>query len=251
MMMKAVKLFLSLSLLFVSAVNADVLPLQCKSSEQQTVFSCGVGDGEAVIGDGDSEILFVSGCVAPRGYAFGGWKIENMGVVLNIATFANTIKNPPPEPQMFGNVEMVANWIPLVDIGAFSTKETIIGVMYNPNINKIYYEFPSGGMVLNTICSDEEVGDGTAIISAMGETEVLPTASSAVDLSKSGNYCWIGIDAPNGAGMKYVSFGYNSDCQYSCAELPVMIPLIKYEEPAYATIYDMVISQMLAIMLGK
>ena len=31
----------------------------------------------------------------------------------------------------------------------------------------------------------------------------------------------------------------------------VLLPLIKYEEPAYAIIYDMVISQMLAIMLGK
>lgn len=31
----------------------------------------------------------------------------------------------------------------------------------------------------------------------------------------------------------------------------VLLPLIKYEEPAYATIYDMIISQFLAIMLGK
>lgn len=36
-----------------------------------------------------------------------------------------------------------------------------------------------------------------------------------------------------------------------CAELPIMLPLYRYAEPGYATVYDAVISQMLSVMLGK
>jgi hypothetical protein len=250
--MKAIKLFLSLSLLFVSAATADVLPLQCKSSDMNIIFAC--DDWYQIAPNGlDDESFIMSPCVAPNGYAFGGWKMNNMPVVLNVATFLNTMLSNPDiaEPAIIGDIEMEPNWVPLVDIENFSVKEPVLGVMYNPEINKIYYEFPSGGMVVNPICSAESVGDGTATVSVMGEMEVVPTASKAVDLSKPGDYCWIGIETSDGAGVKYISFGSYSDCKSECMEIPLMVPIYRYVEPEIQSVVDMIMSQILTIMLGK
>lgn len=248
--MKIINAFLSLLLLFVGTAFADVAALQCKSSEQKTIFSCGDFSVDAPNGL-DNEVFIFAPCVAPTGYAFGGWKVENMGVVFNVATYFNAMMNPPQDPVIVGDVNLVANWIPLIDIDTFSIKEKVVGFLYNPELKKVYYEFASGGIVLNTICSSEDVGDGVANITVDGEVGTLPTASNAVDLSTPGDTCWIGIDAPNGDGMKYISIGTDSDCQNSCAEIPIMLPLYRYVEPGYATVYDAVISQMLSVMLGK
>ena len=251
MIMKAINLFLSLSLLFVSVAAADVLPLQCKSSERNTIFVC--DDWSQVAPNGvDDEYFIMSPCVAPDGYAFGGWQIGNMPAVLNVATFFNTINNPDvSEPEIIGDIKMVPNWVPLIDVDDFSVKESVLGVMYNPEINKIYYEFPSGGMVVNPICSAEEVGDGTATISVMGDVEVMPTASKAVDLSKPGDYCWIGIESPDAAGVKYISFGSYSDCKSECMTIPLIFPIYRYAEPSIGAVVDNVLSQILTVLLGK
>lgn len=251
MIMKAINLFLSLSLLFVSAAAADVLPLQCKSSERNTIFAC--DDWSQVAPNGvDDEYFIMSPCVAPDGYAFGGWQIGNMPAVLNIATFFNTINNPDvSEPEIIGDIKMVPNWVPLIDVDNFSVKESVLGVMYNPEINKIYYEFPSGGMVVNPVCSAESVGDGTATISIMGDVEVVPTASKDVDLSKPGDYCWIGIETSDGAGVKYMLFDSFSDCESECANIPLIVPIYRYAEPSIRAVVDNVLSQILTVLLGK
>ena len=247
-MIKVVGLFLSL--LFVGTAFADVSPLQCKANDIKTTFSCDDWSYDASIED---EVFIASPCVAPDGYAFGGWRVGNMPAVLNVATLVPYLlgTSSVQEPPIIGDIELTPNWIPLVDVENFSVKEPVLGVMYNPEINKIYYEFPSGGMVVNPICSAESVGDGTATVSVMGEVEIMPTASKAVDLSKSGDYCWIGIETSDGAGVKYISFGSYSDCKSECMEIPLVVPIYRYAEPAIQSVVDMIMAQILTILLGK
>ena len=249
--MKVIKLFVFL-LLFVGAAVAEVLPLQCKSDDFKVFFSCDGWIEESPSGV-DDEKFIISPCVAPAGYAFGGWKMDGMGAVLNVATIMPYLlgKNTLQDPSFVGDLTLVANWVPIVDVDSFSVKELVSGVMYNPELNRVYYEFSSGGIVLKTVCSSESEGDGSAVINIGGDVETMPTATKAVDLSKPGNYCWYGVEEPYGTNNKYVSVGSYSDCENECPELLMIVPLYRYIEPAYASLYDSLVSQMLKVLLGK
>ena len=248
-MKKSISVFL-LSVLVATSGIADVLPLQCKVTEPKTVFSCGNGTGNAPSIE-DPEAILVSGCVPPSGYSFGGWQLGDNGPVLNLATIINSQDILPlMDSYVFGNMEMTASYVPLVNLETFSSKESIVGAMYNPDVNRIYYEFPSGGMVLKPICSSASTGDGIVSIMVDGYTQELPTASSAVDLSQSGNHCWIGIEAPYHSGMKYVYVASYDDCKTDCVNDPMNLALMCVTDVSDQSLYDSVAQKIVSAMLG-
>ena len=232
--------------LLIMPVMAAELPLQCATSTYGTViFDC--GDGTVYTpGDGD-DTLTDHTCVAPDGYAFGGWKYMD-GLILNIAVALNNQdmeQNLPP--YVYGSPTITAHWVKNIDVDAFDVHENVLHASYNYKINRVYYAFPSGGATIKAICSSATSGDGSISVSLAGNTTVLPTASRDFDLSDPGDNAWLEMESPYVPNGNRVLVGPCSNW----IEMAVYLPLMGYEFPEYKQDIDKFVSKFVSALLGK
>ncbi len=244
-MKKSISVFL-LSVLVATSGIAGGVPLQCKTNNTDVEFSCGDGSGTQTMVD---DFLLMTTCVAPDGYAFAGWKMDELGPVINFATIFNSQDKLNQEPPyVFGGIKYTANYIQNIDVDTFDVNESIVGAIYNPDINRVYYEFPSGGLTIKPICSSHSTGDGAIEVVLDGSSVSLPTASADFDLSQPGDNCWIEVESPHVSNGTRVNM--MESCE-NCAYIAVELPLMGNYTPEYKEEFSVIMSRIIALMLGK